>query len=151
MNSTRLPEFYLIGIKIKTSNQNGQAMKDIPALWEQFMQADMPNIIPNKVDQNIYCAYTDYESDWQAPYTCFLGCKVSSLDELPEGMHSLLVPASDYFVKKVEQGLSGEIIANAWNEIWKSDLKRKYTVDFEVYYEESNQPDQAKLEIYIAI
>ena len=42
--------------------------------------------IPNKIDQSILSIYTNYEGDHTQPYDTILGCKVSSLQEIPEGM-----------------------------------------------------------------
>ncbi|HZV12359.1 MAG TPA: effector binding domain-containing protein, partial [Candidatus Kapabacteria bacterium] len=32
-----LDEFNIIGISVRTTNQNGQSQKDIGELWEKFM------------------------------------------------------------------------------------------------------------------
>ena len=45
----KLEQFYLIGISVRTSNENGQAMTDIPALWNKFMSENWIEKIPNKI------------------------------------------------------------------------------------------------------
>ena len=49
----------------------------------------------------------------------------------------------------------GEIpnaVANAWSDIWLKDeeLNRKYTYDFEVYGEKSQNEKNSEVEIYVA-
>lgn len=37
MNPEPYPEFHVIGIAIRTTNENGESAIAIPALWNQFM------------------------------------------------------------------------------------------------------------------
>ena len=53
----------IIGIETRTTNQNGQAMKDIGGLWNRFFSENIISKIPNAVNSNVYAIYTDYESD----------------------------------------------------------------------------------------
>ncbi len=150
MDTRKLPTFYLAGIKIRTSNQHEQAAQDIPKLWHRFMEVDMASQIINKIEENIYCVYTDYEGDWQDPYTCFLGCKIADPNDAPEGMAVISVDESDYLVKRLEGMMSEDLVGKAWREIWQSDIKRKYTTDFELYSEDFD-PEKAKVEIFLAV
>ena len=72
--------FKIIGISTETSNKEGEASTAIGALWGQFISENLLEKIPNRVDSDIVCIYTDYESDYTGKYTCILGLKVSSLD-----------------------------------------------------------------------
>ena len=42
-------------------------------------------------------------------------------------------------------------VVQEWSKIWNSDLERTYTADFEVYGEKSQNPENAEVEIYVAI
>ena len=86
MQTVKIEPFKIIGLSIRTTNENGQATKDIADLWGKFMAENTLAMIPNKITQDIYSLYTDYEDDHTKPYTTILGCKVSSLDKIPEGM-----------------------------------------------------------------
>ena len=46
-----------------------------------------------------------------------------------------------------------QAIVDSWKEIWSRDkeLKRRYTVDFEVYGPKSQQGDQSEVDIFIAV
>ncbi|SPZ84683.1 Uncharacterised protein [Sphingobacterium multivorum] len=61
MNNKIIPSFSIIGLAIRTSNQNGQAAKDIPELWARFFKEDVLSRIPNKISNELYCIYTEYE------------------------------------------------------------------------------------------
>lgn len=44
-----------------------------------------------------------------------------------------------------------DMVAEAWQEIWKSDIKRAYRPDFEVYKERSRDWQNAEAEIFISV
>lgn len=151
MNSQQLNDFYVIGIAVRTSNEKGKAEQDIPALWHRFMSEDMIARIPNKIDDTVYCIYTDYETDHTQPYTTLLGCKVSRVDEIPEGMVMKLIQGGSYVLRQAQGNLMEGVVLSEWIKIWNAQLPRKYTNDFEVYGEKTTNPEQAEVDIYIAI
>lgn len=75
---TNMQKINIVGISVRTSNNNGEAGRDIPALWNKFLVEGISEKILNKVDETIYCLYTDYEKDHTTPYTTILGCAVST-------------------------------------------------------------------------
>ena len=86
MSHQQIKPFNIIGISVRTTNEGGQAATDIPALWNRFMSEGIADRIQNKIDQSIYCIYTDYEKDHTKPYTTLIGCSVDQLDNTPAGM-----------------------------------------------------------------
>jgi predicted transcriptional regulator YdeE len=151
MSTQTIQQFYVIGISVRTTNEKGQAGLDIPALWNQFMAAGIAAQIPNKMDNSVYCMYTDYEKDHTQPYTTILGCKVENLDTIPHGMVGKTVEEATY-VKHIAKGnlLQGAVFGE-WTKIWNSDLDRTFTTDFEVYGERAQNPENAEVDILIAI
>lgn len=150
MQNVKIEPFKIIGIAVRTTNENGQGAKDIGELWGKFMTENIMNAIPNKVDNTIYSLYTDYESDHTKPYTTVLGCKVENLKTIPEGMVGKTFEGGNY-VKITSKGdLTKGLIANEWMKIWKIDLDRVYTVDFETYGEKAQNPTNAEVDILIA-
>lgn len=141
----------IIGISVRTSNQNGEAARNIPALWGKFMNENLADKIPNKVDGTIYCLYTDYEKDHTLPYTTVLGCSVNSLEIVPEGMTSVSIEMDKYQKYTAKGNLNEGIVFNEWLKIWESDLDRAYTTDFEVYGEKAANPTNAEIDIFIAL
>ena len=146
-----IQKFNLIGISVRTTNENGQSGKDIPALWSQFMSEEIQSKIPNKVSEDLFCIYTDYEKDHTKPYTTILGCKVESLDVVPENMIGKTIESANYKELIAKGNLSEGIVFNKWLEIWNSDLDRSFTADFEVYGEKTQNPEKAEVAIYIAL
>jgi predicted transcriptional regulator YdeE len=142
-----IEEFYIVGISTRTSNQNEQSKKDIDDLWFKFMDDNLIKHIPNKESNDVYCVYTDYETDHTGKYTAVLGCKVNSLTNINTGFATVAISAGKYQVYSLKNKLS-EVIGAAWQQIWASDINRKYTVDFDLY---SSGADESGMKISLAI
>lgn len=151
MKAVQKETFYVVGISVRTTNENGKATKDIPALWQQFMQTDMYAKVNNRVEESIYAVYTNYEKDHTKPYDTVLGFKVSSLAMIPDGMVGVTVKKSNYNEFKAVGDLTKGAVINKWMEIWNTDLDRIYTSDFEVYGEKAQDPTNGEVTIFIAI
>jgi len=151
MDTQKIKSFNVIGIAVRTTNENSQAAKDIPALWNKFMSENMLQQIPNKVDNTIYCMYTEYEKDHTKPYTTLLGCKVENLENIPTGMIGKTVEDGIYIKQTVKGNLMQGVIANAWIKIWNANFSRLYTADFEVYGEKAQNSENAEVDIFIAV
>lgn len=151
MQKVKIEPFQIIGISVKTTNAENQAAKDITAMWGKFMAENTQAKIPNKIDQTLYSLYTDYHGDHTQPYLAIVGCRVSNLDNIPEGMIGRTFEGGDYF-KFVAQGdLTEGLVVKEWMKIWEMDLDRKYTVDFETYGEKAQNPNSAEVDIFIAV
>lgn len=70
--------FKIIGISIRTTNQNNQSQEDLGKLWGQFFRENVFEKIPYKISEDIYSIYTDYQSDYTEGYTTLIGVPVSS-------------------------------------------------------------------------
>jgi len=115
------------------------------------MSENMLQQIPNKVDNTIYCMYTEYEKDHTKPYTTLLGCKVENLENIPAGMIGKTVEGGNYIKQTVKGNLMQGVIATAWIKIWNANFSRLYTADFEVYGEKAQNPENAEVDIFIAV
>ncbi len=151
MKTTFVRPFYVIGIAIRTSNEPGKAEKDIPALWDRFLYGGNIEKIPNRVGNDIYCVYTEYEKDHTKPYTIILGCKVSKLNDIPEGFTGRSISGGNCSVFTATGKISEGIVFHEWVKIWNSGISRAYTADFEVYSEKAQNPEDAAIEIFIAM
>lgn len=151
MGTQKIQKFNVIGIAVRTTNENEQASIDIPALWGKFMSEGIAAKIPNKIDHAIYCIYTDYEKDHTKPYTTILGCKVENLDIIPDGMVGQTFETAGYEKYTVKGNLSQGLVYNAWLKIWSEELPRIFTADFEVYGEKAQNPENAEVDIFIAV
>lgn len=143
---------HLIGIELpsKTTNENGQSMKDCGNLWTRFEQEEIVSKIPNKSSDEVLAVYYDYEGDHTQPFSYFIGCKVKEETAVPQGLDSLIIPAGDY-QKVTAKGKMPDCIGNKWREIWESDIPRAYKADFEVYDERSQDWSDAEVDIYLSV
>jgi predicted transcriptional regulator YdeE len=103
--------FYILGISVRTSNNNGEAARDIGGLWQRFMSDDILEKIPNKIDSSIYSVYCNYESDYTAAYTTILGCKVSTIKTIPEGLEAIIINAGHYQQFKAKGNLMEGVVS----------------------------------------
>lgn len=151
MKTIKLEALNIIGISVRTTNESGQAAKDIPLLWSKFFSENVSEKIKNKVSPDIYCIYTDYVKDHTQPYTTILGFKVDSLNTIPEGMVGKSVSAANYTPFKAQGKLSDGIVYNEWLKIWNAPINRAFTADLEIYGQKSQDPENAEVEIFIAL
>ena len=84
------------------------------------------------------------------PFSYFIGCKVKSGSETPQGLESLIIPKATYQKIKAK-GKMPDCVANAWKEIWSSDIPRAYQADFEVYDEKSRDWNNAEVTIFLSV
>lgn len=151
MKTTKVEQFDIVGIRTRTIN-DGSAAKDIPALWNRFMSENILENIPNKIDNTIYCLYTEYDGDHTQPYDVVLGCKVKNTNEIPDGFTYLHVPATNnaqFLAKGVIE--HGQAVVDTWMKIWQSELDRSFSVDYEVYDERSQDLQNAEVDIFIGL
>lgn len=151
MSKQQINAFNIIGISVRTSNENEQAGKDIPALWNKFMSEDIAGQIHDKIDNSVYCIYTEYEKDHTRPYTTILGCRVNNLENIPNGMVGKRLDDATYVKYEAKGDLSRGSVFNEWVKIWNADLDRTYTADFEVYGEKAQNPESAEVDIFVAV
>lgn len=143
-------EIKFVGVAVRTTNENMQAMKDIPALWERFYKENIKEKIPNKVGEDVMCLYTDYEKDHTKPYACIIGCEVSSFENIPENLVSKIIPESTYAVFDLK-GEFPKTLFDTWQYVWSSNLQRTYGGDFEVYDINFQNKKSTDLKVCVAV
>jgi len=146
--------FHIVGISARTNNANEiTPQAKIPELWSNYFQQNIAGQLPNK--EVMYGLYSDYETDVNGDYSITLGVEVAANSEVPKGLVMKTVPASKYLVFTSEKGAMPEIVIKAWQQIWawfdNAEVERTYTGDFEIYGERCNQPNEAQVDIYIAV
>ncbi|MFN8399628.1 MAG: GyrI-like domain-containing protein [Anaerolineales bacterium] len=141
----------IIGIAIRTINREGRSAQDLGKLWEQFYSENLLEKILNKLSNDVYSIYTDYKSDYTDEYTAIIGVQVSSLDTIPSGLIGRHFPTETFEVFTA-QGPMPQAVMDAWLNIWQRDheLGRKYTYDFELYGERSQNGANSEVPIYLA-
>jgi predicted transcriptional regulator YdeE len=151
MNRQSIQSFHVMGIAVRTTNENNQSATDIPALWNRFMKEAIAQKIPGKISNTLYCIYTAYEKDHTQPYTTILGCPVADLTHIPAGMKGITIAAADYTKFTASGNLMEGVVFNEWVKIWNADLGRAFTADFEVYGEKTTDPANAEVDIFVAV
>lgn len=152
-----LKEKKVIGITVRTKNSlemNGNG--SIPVLWGRFFSENLMEKILSKINHSILAIYSNYESDENGEYSFILGVEVSDITEVPEGMISFIIPASNYLVFTTPKGPIKEGVLNIWGYLWSewkksSTEKRSYTVDFEVYDERGMDFQNGIVDIFLAV
>jgi predicted transcriptional regulator YdeE len=152
MNKVEIEEINLIGLPLKarTTNANGQSGIDCGNLWQQFEKGQYSAKISGKLSEEVYAVYHEYDGDYTNPYSYFIGCKVSPGTNVPAGLASLVIKSGTY-QKILAKGKMPDCVADAWKEIWSSNISRKYGTDFEVYDERSKDWSNAEVDIYLSI
>ena len=140
--------FFVAGIAVRTTNQDARARKDIGDLWTKFMSENMQSKISDKYSDDLYCVYTDYETDHTGWYTAVIGCRVT--DTGNDGLFIALVPSGNYRVYKPE-GKFPDCIGDTWMHIWEDSAGRSYIADYDLYKAGANSFEETETEIYLGM
>lgn len=158
MNPAVIEGFTVVGIEARTDNAREMAGGGIISKqWGRFMGENLLAQIPNRIDDAILAVYSDYESDKDGEYSFLIGARVKSTAAgVPVGMMARKVPAGRYAVFTSERGPVEKIVVETWQKIWsatKTELggERAYSADFEVYDERARDPNNAQVDIYVAV
>lgn len=142
--------FKIIGISVRTKNENNQAQVDINNLWNKWYEENVSTRIPNKVSDAIINIYTEYESDENGYYTCILGYEVESIDSIPKGLVGKQIPKLKY-KEFVSTGKLPDCVVETWKTIWSLKFDRSYQADFDVYEADKMNPENAEVKTYLSI
>ena len=140
--------FFVAGIAVRTTNQNARVRKDIGDLWTKFMSDNIQSRISGKYSDDLYCVYTDYETDHTGWYTAVIGCRVT--DAGNDGMFVALVPSGSYQVYRPE-GKFPDCVANTWMQIWEDGADRNYLADYDLYKAGAKSFEETETEIHIGV
>lgn len=152
MQELEVEEFKLAGLALngKTTNEDGQSSIDCGSLWQRFEEERITDLIPDKVSEDIFAVYHQYEGDHTQPFAYFIGCRIKNDAETPDGLDSLILPKGNY-KKFTARGKMPECVANTWRSIWSEEENRTYQVDFEVYDDRSKNWDDASVDIFVSV
>jgi len=140
--------FFVSGIAVRTTNQNGKSTIDIGDLWTRFMSENMAAKISDKYSDDTYCVYTDYESDHTGWYTAVIGCRVNDIGN--DGMFAAVVPSGNYRVYKPE-GRFPDCVGETWMKIWGDSNGRSYIADYDLYKAGAKSFEETETEIYVGV
>ena len=139
------------GIGIVTTNKNGKSMKDIGAIWEKLIAEDLFNEISQPLSSKGFALYTDYEGDYTKPYYFLAGREVKDAKiNIEKGFEFREIPKGKY-AKFTVVGHPQKAVLEVWDYIWKENLDRKYSCDFEVYHHDSADIENQTIDVYISL
>ena len=145
-----LEEKTLVGIGVRTTNENMKAMEDIGIVWGRFIGEDIIGTIKNRVNEMAIGLYTEYEGDFTKPYKFYAGVEVEKVHDLNRGLEVKTINGGKY-AKFTVKGHMQQAVGEAWGKIWEMDLDRKYDCDFEIYHNDSEDMNNQTIDIYIAL
>ncbi|MNH86232.1 Bacterial transcription activator, effector binding domain [compost metagenome] len=151
------PELRLAGLSCRTTNsQEAGPSGQIPGLWEAYFKSAIADRIQAEHPHFIYALYTDYESDASGAYTLLIGHELSGSESADlSGLEVAVVPAAKYKVFTTNRGPVHEVVVEAWGRIWSyfqnAEEQRAYTGDYELYDARDLNPNDAVVQIYIAV
>ncbi|MBD8046513.1 MAG: effector binding domain-containing protein [Clostridium argentinense] len=145
-----LQEKIIAGIGVKTTNKDMKAMADIGRLWEEFIGKKIIDSIPMKVNEKAIGLYTEYEGNYTKPYKFYCAVEVSDAIEDNDDIITKVIPSGKY-AKFTVKGNVQKAVGEAWEKIWNMDLDRKYSCDFEVYHNDSEDINNQTIDIYISL
>jgi len=151
MQKVKIEPFKVIGIAVSTTSENAQSAQDIGQLWEKFMAEGIAEKIPNKMDDLVLSIYTNYQGDHTKPYDTILGCKVNSLEAIPNGMVGQSFEGGTYGKFVTKGDLTQGVVFETWSEINQQKLNRAFAADFELYGEKAQNPTDAEVEVFVGI
>ena len=149
--------FYVAGLSVRTSNSlEASPHGKIPVVWQQLFEMSIGQSIPNKVSDDIYAVYTDYESDHTGDYTYVLGYCVPSIEDLAKRYTIAEVPGGEYAVIASDTGPVRQIVPGIWQKIWAmtpDELQgtRAYRADFELYDRRAQNPSAAQIDVFVGL
>ncbi len=140
---------YIIGVSAPTSNIDGKAADVIGALWKQFYSENVANKLFGRVNDDVYCVYSNYNEQQPNEYLTIIGCRVESVEDVPYGMTSVLIPEGTY-AKFVSEG-NPESVLKTWEWVWEAGFPRSYTSDFDLYKNAVTEPSVSEVQTFVAI
>lgn len=138
-----LKEKIIVGVSAATSNSDPEMGKIIGGLWEKLYQGGVYPTIKNKVNEYAIGLYSDYTADG---YCVTAGNEVSKAENLE--LTAKTIPAGKY-AKFSVHGHMEKAVSDLWGEIWRTNLDRSFTGDFEEY--RNADPENCDIDIYIAL
>ncbi len=122
----------VLGIHARVSNASPEKIGD---LWRSFHAIGNANAIDARLNDTVYGVYCEYESDFTGAYTALIGCAAAASAAVPDGMKKIAIEPGRFAVIEAVGELP-QSIWQAWAEVWKAPLDRRYQADFDRYGED---------------
>ncbi len=145
----QLEEKKVVGLQIRTSNDDPNMGNKIGMTWEKFFAEGLYAQIPHKKNDKTIGLYTHYEFGVKGEYDVVVCCEVEDTENLPEKFNLATIPSGSY-AKFIVRGHVQKAVADFWTKFWTMDLDRKFSSDFEEY-QGGEDMENAEIHIYISL
>jgi predicted transcriptional regulator YdeE len=148
----------IVGMGVDTSLKT--VYRDIPALGKQFAQYKRTHEITNKKLPWGFAAVSTGFNEAKGTFTYFMGDRVTTLEQVPNGLKAFEIPVGKYAVFPIrpKNRLGWPVaIASAKKHIYTAWLPNSiYTQagvvdDFEYHDERSTRKNNPEIDLYVAI
>ena len=133
----------IVGVSAVTGNEDPKMSEVIGGLWEKLYMGGVNAEIKNKINEYAIGLYSDYSN---GQYCVTAGNEVSKAEN--DDLTVKTIPAGRY-AKFSVHGHMEKAVAEAWGEIWTTELERSFTGDFEEYL--NSDWENADIDIYVAL
>lgn len=145
----QLGEKKVAGIRIRTGNGDADMSSQIGMAWQRFFEEGIHASILNRVNDRTMGLYTNYENGIHGKYDVMVCCEIEDEDQLGKVVETETIPKGKY-AKFVIHGHVQRAVQAFWTELWKMDLDRKYSCDFEEY-QGGDDMEHAEIHVYISL
>ncbi len=145
----QLQEKKVVGIQIRTSNDDANMGSQIGKTWEKFFTEGLFYKIPNKKNEKSIGLYTNYENGVKGQYDVVVCCEVEDPTNFYDPLTTATIKAGQY-AKFIVRGHAQKAVAEFWTKLWSMDLDRKFSSDFEEY-QGGDDMENAEIHIYISL
>jgi len=132
-------EMKIIGFVLRTTFLQNLQAEEIPPFFHKVMEAKTLKSVPNRANNNQICVI-DRKAD-SPEFSYYMGVEVNNYDEIPEGMETITIPASNFAVASFTKRGNKDVLMAVKHitEIWIPE--NEYTEDHQkpgcIYYDES--------------
>ena len=142
-------ERHFVGIWTRIQNPSSASLL-IAALWDKFYREQVFSKIKERISDDFFGVYYDYEGDQTKPYSLLAGCEVKKGYKPLPGMIEVTAPKGNYEKYEVI-GLFPEFLFQTWQDVWADkELKRTFKVDFE-HYGPKFHTEPPQVDLYIGV
>lgn len=117
----------VIGLAQRQSNDHPER---IGSQWHTFFARGGPSQIPERLSDDVYAVYFEYEGDQTKPYSLLLGCAVPAGTTVGSGMSWVTIPRARY-ARFPANGTQPQALVETWKTIWAAPIQRTFRIDFE--------------------
>lgn len=104
----------------------------IMGAWEAFYRGNLKEQVPNRLTDDVYCIYTNYQGDHTKPMDMLIGFPVPKGTPCPKGLHAFTIPEGSYKLY-VSEGPLPDALIQTWQDIWQTCTNRAFGVDVDYY------------------